>query len=196
MEYDTGRAFRPTRGDNVGIYLSQLKEGCCQYPTHLSYLDGDKFDSNRATCDKIIECNDKYILVEEKSFILGFLSACCTEKNKSIGTFIKDTVLDDELLSFIDKNYNSEEKKRIFAESVTRLFMSSLDKVSNTTHILATEYDNEKSKNMPIIYLYCKSGKSPIDRLASLSLAKYKNEKKQVMVECSKLEKFLEMKAC
>jgi len=181
----------------VGIHLDSLKEGCCDnYPSSLLYLDGDDFDANRATCDKIIDCNDRYILVEEKSFILGFLNACCKEKKQNIASFMEDGILSDTLISFIDENFTLDEKKRIFAESVTTLFMSSLDKVSNTTHILATEYDKGKSKNMPIIYLYCKSGKSKIDKLASLSLAKYKNEKKQVMVECDKLEKFLEKKEC
>ncbi|MEA2028985.1 MAG: hypothetical protein U9N49_08415 [Campylobacterota bacterium] len=180
----------------MGIHIEALKEGCCEYPTQLNFLDGDAFDANRATCDKVIECDDKYILVEEKSFIFGFFDSCCQEKKKSIGAFIEDGKLSDRLISFIDENYTLEEKRRVFAESVTKLFISSLDKVSNTTHILATEYNSDKSKNMPIIYLYCKSGKSPIDRLATLSLSKYKNEKKQVMVECSKLEKFLEIKGC
>lgn len=180
----------------MGIHLETLKEGCCNYPPALSYLNGDEFDANRATCDKIIECDDKYILVEEKSFVLGFFNACCVEKKKSFGSFIEEGILNDDLVIFIDKNFTLEEKKRIFAESVTRLFMSSLDKVSNTTHILATKHSTSKSANMPIIYLYCKSGKSKIDRLVSLSLAKYKNEKKHVMVECDKLEKFLKLKGC
>jgi len=181
----------------VGIHLESLAEGCCdKYPSSLSYLDGDKFDANRATCDKIIDCEDRYILVEEKSFILGFFNACCKEKKQNISSFMTDGILSDNLIEYIDENFTLDEKKRIFAESVTTLFMSSLDKVSNTTHILATEYDKEKSRNMPIIYLYCKSGKSKIDKLASLSLAKYKNEKKQVMVECDKLEKFLKKKEC
>jgi hypothetical protein len=181
----------------VGIYLRDLKEGCCnKYPSHLIYLNGDKFDANRATCDKIIECDDKYILVEEKSFILGFLNTCCKEASKNLGSFMDNDIITDNIITFIDKKFSLEEKKRIFAESVIKLFMSSLDKVSNTTHILATEYNNDKSKNMPIIYLYCKSGKSHIDKLATLSLAKYKNEKKQVMVECDKLEKFLKQKGC
>jgi len=180
----------------VGIHLKSLKEGCCDYPSSLSYLDGDKFDANRATCDKIIECNDKYILVEEKSFVLGFFNACCEEANKNLGSFMNNGIFNDELITFVNKNFSKEAKRRIFAESVTTLFMSSLDKVSNTTHILATKHSVRKSANMPIIYLYCKSGKSKIDRLASLSLAKYKNEKKQVMVECDKLEKFLKLKGC
>jgi len=181
----------------VGIHLENLKEGCCdKYPSTLSYLDGDKFDANRATCDKIIDCNDRYILVEEKSFILGFLNACCREKKQNISSFMEEDILSDELILFLDENFTLDEKKRIFAENVTTLFMSSLDKVSNTTHILATEYDKDKSRNMPIIYLYCKSGKSKIDKLASLSLAKYKNEKKQVMIDCDKLEKFLKIKGC
>ena len=181
----------------MGIHLKDLKEGCCdKYPSSLAYLEGDNFDANRATCDKIIECSDKYILVEEKSFLLGFLNACCDEAKTSLGSFMDADMINDELIDFIDTHFSLEEKKRIFAESVTRLFMSSLDKVSNTTHILATDYDNNKSKNMPIVYLYCKSGKSAIDKLASLSLAKYKNEKKQVMIECGKLEKFLQKKEC
>jgi len=127
---------------------------------------------------------------------LGFLNACCKEKKQNISFFMEDGILSDNLISFIDENFTLDEKKRIFAESVTTLFMSSLDKVSNTTHILATEYDKDKSRNMPIIYLYCKSGKSKIDKLASLSLVKYKNEKKQVMIDCDKLEKFLKIKGC
>jgi len=181
----------------VGIHLENLKEGCCdKYPSGLSYLDGDDFDANRATCDKIIECDNKYILVEEKSFLLGFLNACCKESNKNLGSFMNGNIITDDIIMFIDETFTLDAKKRIFAESVTTLFMSSLDKVSNTTHILATKHDEEKSNNMPIIYLYCKSGKSKIDKLASLSLAKYKNEKKQVMVECGKLEKFLKSKEC
>lgn len=181
----------------MGIHLDKLKEGCCdKYPSSLTYLDGDEFDENRATCDKVIECNDKYILVEEKSFLLGFLNACCDEAKTNLGAFMNSDIINDKLIEFIDTNFTIEEKKRTFAESVTRLFMSSLDKVSNTTHILATDYNNDKSKNMPIVYLYCKSGKSAIDKLASLSLAKYKNEKKQVMIECGKLEKFLQKKEC
>ena len=180
----------------MGIHLSALQEGCCELPPTLSFLDGDEFDANRATCDKIIECETKYILVEEKSFILGFLQACCKEKKVNFGKFIEDDSLTDEFIGFIEENFTREEKKYLFAESVTKLFMSSLDKVSNTTHILATQYSAEKSKNMPIIYLYCNSGNSPIDKLASLSLSKYKNEKKQVMIECQKLEKFLKIKGC
>ena len=181
----------------MGIHLENLQEGCCdKYPSSLSYLDGDDFDANRATCDKIIDCGSNYILVEEKSFLLGFLNACCKEANNNLGSFVDDGVINDSIIQFVDEAFTLDAKRRIFAETVTTLFMSSLDKVSNTTHILATKYDMDKSRNMPIIYLYCKSGKSKIDKLASLSLAKYKNEKKQVMVECDKLEKFLQQKGC
>ena len=181
----------------MGIHLENLQEGCCdKYPSSLSYLDGDDFDANRATCDRIIECDNNYILVEEKSFLLGFLNACCKEADNNLGSFVDDGIINDSIIQFVDETFTSDAKKRIFAESVTTLFMSSLDKVSNTTHILATKYDTDKSSSMPIIYLYCKSGKSKIDKLASLSLAKYKNEKKQVMVECDKLEKFLQQKGC
>ncbi len=181
----------------MGIRLNNLQEGCCdKYPSHLSYFYGDSFDANRPTCDRIIDCQDKYILVEEKSFLLGFLNDACKEAGTHLGAFIDDFIIKDDIIDFIDESFTLDAKKRIFAESVTTLFMSSLEKVSNTTHILATKYDADKSSNMPIIYLYCNSGKSKIDKLASLSLAKYKNEKKQVMVECDKLEKFLQQKGC
>ena len=179
----------------MGVPLVNLEEGCCEYPSSLlSVIDGDSLDANGATCDKILECHKTYILVEEKSFLLGFFTECCKENQKSLGDFIVERELQDELFHLIDA-LEDEVKKRLFAESVTRLIMSLGSKASNTTHILATQYDSAKTGNMPIIYLYCKSGK-PIDKLASLSLAKYKNEKKQVIVECSKLEKFLELKGC
>ena len=77
----------------MGIHLNSLQEGCCEYPSHLFYLDGDEFDFNRATCDKIIECDSRYILVEEKSFVLGFLQACCQEKKVNFGKFIEEGCL-------------------------------------------------------------------------------------------------------
>jgi len=180
----------------VGIHLASLTEGCCEYPSSVSLLDGDKLSSNRATCDKVIECNDRYILVEEKSFILGFFNECCNEKGKKLNNFLDKETLIDDFFVFVEESFSTEEKRRLFAESVTKLFMSSLDKVSNTTHFLATSYDPKKSENMPVIYLYCKSGVSKVDKLASISLSKYKNEKKQVMVECSQLGKFLAKKGC
>lgn len=180
----------------MGIHLKNLLEGCCEYPHQLLFLDGDDFCQNRATCDKVIECKDKYILLEEKSFIFAFFEQCCKEKKESMGKYIDNGKFTEKLFDFIDSNFTIDEKRRVFAESTMRLFMSSLDKVSNTTHILATQYNEEKSTNMPIIYLYCKSQNSPIDSLANIALSKYKNEKKQIMVECSKLEKFLKNKGC
>ncbi len=179
----------------MGIRLEDLKEGCCTYPSSvLNIIDGDSLDDNGSTCDKVFECDQRYILVEEKSFLLGFFTACCKERNKTLGDFLDSNILEDTLFDLIEE-LDTDLKRRLFAESITALFMSSLEKVSNTTHILATEYDSSKTGNMPIIYLYCKSGK-PIDRLASLVLSKLKNEKKQVIVECNQLEKFLTLKGC
>lgn len=179
----------------MGIPLETLKEGCCAYPSSITkIIDGDSLDHNGSTCDKVIECDDKYILVEEKSFLLGFFTACCLEQNRSLGDFLSSDILDDALFDLID-TIGADAKRRLFAESITALFMSSLAKASNTTHILATRHNSNKTSDMPIIFLYCKSGK-PIDKLASLVLSKLKNEKKQVMVECKQLEKFLQKKGC
>jgi len=181
----------------VGIYLDNIKEGCCdEHLPSLEYIDGDKLDSNIATCDKIIECEDKYILIEEKSFLLGFFNECCREKKVNFGSFIEKGYIKDNFFDFLNDSFSLDEKKRIFAETVVKLFMSSLDKVSNTTHILSTQHNANKSKNMPIVYLYCDSGHSKIDKLISLSLSKYKNEKREVFVECQRLEKFLNQKGC
>ena len=179
----------------MGIYLKDLKEGCCEYPENLKIIDGDSLDANSPTCDKIIECKDRYILIEEKSFLLGFFNSCCKEKGKNLGSYIKDEKLDKSFFDYLD-TLSKDEKKRLFAESIIKLFVSSLNKVSNTTYILTANFSQGKAKNMPIVYLYCKSGNSPIDKLATVLLSKYKIENRQIIIECEKLEKFLKQKDC
>ena len=59
----------------MGIPLTRIKQNCCD--SHLStytIIDGDSLDNSGSTCDKIIECIDKYILIEEKSMSFGFSS--------------------------------------------------------------------------------------------------------------------------
>ena len=181
----------------MGIHLDSIKEGCCDDNlSSLNFFNGDELDSNGATCDKIIECKDRYILIEEKSFLLGFFDECCKEKKVSFGSFIEKGYVKVDFFDFLNDSFSLDKKKRVFAETVVKLFMSSLDKVSNTTHILSTQHNADKSKNMPIVYLYCNSGYSKIDKLISISLSKYKNEKRQVFVECQRLEKFLNQKGC
>jgi len=178
----------------VGIPLKSIKQGCCD--NHLRFVDGDLLDNVGSTCDKIIECDDKYILVEEKSLLLGFFNLCLNEINldmedykyeeKSITYLRIDDIL--EIIHTID----TEIKKRLLSENMTNLLLSSLKKVSNTTHILATQFDNTKTADMPIFYLYCNSGK-PIDRVISSWLSR---NRKNIFIECNDLKNYLQNKSC
>ena len=180
----------------MAIPIKQIKEGCCDSDLNslcLSIIDGDALDKVNPTCDKIVECRDKYVLVEEKSLLLGFFMRCCQELHKNLETYkydnsgvtylkISDVIT---LIHTLDVNV----KERILAENTTHLLNSSLNKVSHTTHILATRFNSNKTANMPIFYLYCNSGK-PIDRIMSAWLSR--NNKKQVFIECTDLKSYLQ----
>ena len=62
--------------------------------------------------------------------------------------------------------------------------------INNMTHILATQRDSNKTHNMQIFYLYCKSGK-PIDRIMSTYLSRYR---KNIFIECNDLKSYLQNK--
>ena len=182
----------------MAIPITKIQEGCCDNDLSclgLNIIDGDALDRVGSTCDKIIECNDKYILVEEKSLLLGFFNACLKELNRDLEAYkydnngivylkINDVIT---LIQSLDKNV----KERILAENITHLLTSSLKKVSNTTHILAMKLDNTKTANMPIFYLYCNSGK-PIDGIMSTWLSR---NRKSVFIECADLKKYLSLQS-
>lgn len=181
----------------MAIPIKEIKEGCCDNDLGslgLTVIDGDALDNVKPTCDKIIECPDKYILVEEKSFLLGFLHRCCQElrvdfetyKYKNVDTiYLKMSDL-TELIHILDPDV----KDKILAQTVTDLFLSSLEKVSNTTFILATKFDCVKAENKKIFYLYCKSGKA-VDTIMSVWMSSY-NRKKKVFIECTDLKNYLQ----
>jgi len=178
----------------VGIPLVKIKEGCCDSDlSQFTIIDGDELDYVGSTCDKIIECSDKYILVEEKSIIFAFLNNCCKENKIDLDANYKFTTDDikhinvtkiiDEVIRDMDINI----KKRILSDTIVDMISSSAKKASNTTDLLNKRFDATKTADMTIFYLYCNSGK-PIDRIMSNWLSRYKTE---IFIECNALKNYL-----
>lgn len=181
----------------MAISIANIQEKCCDNDlSQFTIIDGDVLDNVGSTCDKIIECSDKYILVEEKSLLFGFFNLCFKELNIDLETYkynnnglmylrITDVILQIQSLS-------RDVKERILAENIASLLSTSLKKVSNTTHLLATQHDSAKTANMQIFYLYCNSGK-PIDMIISTWLSR---DRKNVFIECNDLKNYLQHKPC
>ena len=174
----------------MGVCIKQLEEGCCEYLTSLSPLDGDKKNQNKKTIDNILECNDKYILIEEKSFILDFYRKSCIGR-KIFSHFIQDGTLEDDFFDFLDTLTNAE-KSQIFQNSALELLEVMPEKVETSLSDLPNK---EKVQNSLNIILYCKSD-TEIDKIASILFARYNNEEENTVIECQKLEKFLKSKEC
>jgi len=177
----------------VAIPIGSIKEKCCD--THLasySIIEMDSLDNIGSTCDKVIECQDKYYLVEEKSLTLSFLNNCCQELNFNFDDFkyMDDDILYLKLSEIIEliRPMNIEVKRRILSDTIVNLTNTSAKKASNTTDILNKQFNNQKTSNMPMFYLYCNSGK-PIDMIINRLLAKYK---RTTFIECLKLKEKLE----
>jgi len=177
----------------VDILISSVKEGCCDSQlSPYSIIDMDCLDDVGSTCDKVVECNDKYYLVEEKSIVFAFLDNCCKEIEKNVDDY-KYNKDDNEYLKIDDvialiQPMNIEIKKRILSDTIVNLIHDSAKKSSNTTDILNKQYDSSKTSNMPIFYLYCNSG-TPIDMIINRILEKYK---RTFFIECLKLQEKLE----
>ncbi len=183
----------------MAIPISNIQEGCCDIRLNsFTIHDGDTLDSVGSTCDKIIECNNTYILVEEKILLLSFFDKCCKELSEDLENYkyIEESITYlriDEVITRIH-TLSKDVKKRILAENLASLLMTSGKKASNTTQILCSnsDFNSEKTKNMPIFYLYCKSGK-PIDRIMSNWLSR---NRKNIFIECSVLRDNLEVLDC
>ena len=174
----------------MGICIKTLEEDCCNYLNRLDTIDGDEFTKNKPTIDNILTCSDKYILIEEKSFLLNFFRKACKGKRK-FNSFIKDGELKDSLFDFL-ATLSKDEKHSIFKESSSELLSEIPEKVKVTQQYLD---DENKVKNSKNVILYCNSG-TEIDRMASIIFAKYNNEEENTVLECQKLEKFLKVKGC
>lgn len=176
----------------MAIPISHIKEGCCDNDlSSFTIIDGDSLDNAGSTCDKIIECSNKYILVEEKSLLFSFFDICCIE----VGQKIDDYKYDQDGITYLRitdvisliSGMNIEIKKRLFHQAVNDLLFSSSKKASNTTSILALrpEYDSSKISNMLTFYLYCHSG-TPIDTLMNTMVSLM--NKKSPFIECITLK--------
>ncbi len=183
----------------MAIPISDIKEGCCDTALNSFIIhDGDALDSKGSTCDKIIECAKRYILVEEKSLLFSFFDKCCNELGEDLENYkyMEEEITYlriDEVITRIH-TLSEDVKKRILAENLASLLMTSGKKVSNTTQILCTNsnFNSAKAKDMLIFYLYCKSGK-PIDRVMSSWLSR---DRKNIFIECSVLRSKLEGLGC
>ena len=181
----------------MAIPIAKIQEGCCDSDlSQFTIINGDSLDPVCPTCDKIIECSDKYILVEEKSLLFGFFNRCFNELDRDLETYkYKDngtTYLKISEVIALIQSLNINVKEKILAENIAHLMATSLKKVSNTTHILATQFDSSKTGNMPIFYLYCNSGK-PIDAIMSTWLSR---DRKSVFIECKDFKKYLLQRQC
>lgn len=177
----------------MGIPLKKIKQNCCDSDLNkYTIINGDELDSIGSTCDKIIECPDKYILIEEKSILISFFHKCCQEESKNFEDYkyfneeIQYLNIED-IISMI-QGMNIEIKKRILSECIVELTATSAKKASNTTHILIKDYNGAKTSNMKVFYLYCNSGK-PFDTILHTLLTTYK---KLMFIECAKLIQKLE----
>ena len=178
----------------MGIYLASIKEGCCD--SHLntfSVIDADALDYKNPTCDKVVACHDKYILVEEKSIHIGFFHECCIALGEDFESYkygeCNEKLNIDDLQQLLQR-LSREKKEAILSKKIADLLLSSLDKVSNTTAILCNnpEYDTTKISGMSTFYLYCKTG-TPVDRIMHIWLSRYK---KNIFIECQDLKEKLE----
>ena len=174
----------------MGVCIKDLEEKCCGYLTSLSPRSGDDFDDNQKTIDNILECKDKYILIEERSFILDFFRKACIGRKK-FSHFIQDGRLEEDFFTFLE-TISSEEKSNLFRKSAMELLDAIPDKVRVTLSYLE---DKVKTSNSLNVILYCKS-ETEIDKIASILFARYNNEEENTILECDKLEKFLQQKGC
>lgn len=177
----------------MAIPLKKIKENCCDNDlNNFSITDGDGLDKVNSTCDKVIECSDTYILVEEKSILLGFFNNCCIEVGQSLEDYkyfndeieyLKIT----ELITLI-QSIDSKSKKLLLSQTITNFMLSSAKKISNTTNLLCKQDDSDKTNGMMTFYLYCSSG-HPIDIILYSWLSEYK---KNIFLECQDLKEKLE----
>ena len=183
----------------MDILVNFVKEGCCDSQlSSYSIIDMDCLDDVGSTCDKIIECSEKYILVEEKSILFAFFNNCCNELHinlddtyKYIDNGVKYLKISD-LIDEVIHPMNEDTKKRILSDTIVNMLSTSAKKASNTTDILNKRFDNTKTSNMSVFYLYCNSGK-PIDRIMTTWLSRYK---KIIFIECFTLQQRLQSLPC
>ncbi len=180
----------------MGIPLKKLTEGCCPSLKDLNPLNLDAYKSDKAmsSVDNVLDCDDKYIFIEEKSFLLDYYRLAGEE----IDNYLKpvNEEISDEFLQKISK-LDKEVKKKLMYQALYEKTISSVDKVKDTTFILCGDdaFCNEKVKNAITIYLYCQSGE-PVDELLTKVFNLKKAKSRDKFVACKDLIKILERKGC
>ena len=174
----------------MGVCIADLEQGCCEYLNNLDTYDVDEDTDSNPTIDNILECDDKYILIEEKSFLLHFFRNACRGRKK-FNSFIDNGELNDSYFDFL-ATFSKEEKSDIFKKCSLELLEEMPKKVTTTIGYLEHENKIENSKN---VILYCNSS-TEIDVIASILFARYNNEEENTVLECGKLKKFLKLKGC
>ena len=177
----------------MAIPLMKIKQGCCDESlSDFSVTNGDDLDHLKRTCDKIIECSDKYILVEEKSILLKFFDSCCSHVGDSLENYkycendIKCLKM-TELIHLI-QGIDIPTKKMLLSQNMVDLLSTSAEKISHTTNLLCRQDSSEKTNGMLTFYLYCESG-HPIDSILYSWLSEFKNN---IFLECQSLKEKLE----
>jgi len=84
----------------VGIRIKEIEEGCCDELNNRHPLKGDRLDDHQKTIDNILECDDKYVLIEERSFIMDFFRKASIGRKK-FSHFIRNGVLEDDFFVFL-----------------------------------------------------------------------------------------------
>ena len=162
----------------MAISIETLTEGCCKVIKKYDILvtDENRKDKNIKFVDYVLDLENKYLFIEEKSFILAILPPRNGEiSNETIENF---------------KNLNFIEKELKICKASFRLISDSNQKLKDTLLYLYKKFDNlEKIEKSPFIYLYCKSGLREVDKILTTSLS-LKN-RKYSFLSCDKLEKFI-----
>ncbi|MEA1955533.1 MAG: hypothetical protein U9N02_03460 [Campylobacterota bacterium] len=175
----------------MGIPLKSLEEKCCEFLNSLDTLNLDEYkkDKTMSSIDNILECKDKYLFIEEKSFLLDYFRLA--GKRCKYEFIPKDAEISDEFLEKIS-TLDIEIKQQLFYKAMYEKTLTSDEKVKDTTFILCNDdnFCNEKIKKSKTIYLYCKTG-THADKIANIIFNS--NSKKNKIVECNRLEKYIQI---
>jgi len=163
----------------LGISIKHIKEGCCKQIDNYNILvtDENRKDKNIKFVDYILDLDDKYLFIEEKSFVLGILAP-------------RNGEISDEVITKF-KNLSLVEKDLEICKTGFRLISDSNKKLKDTILYMCKEFqDLEKIEKSPFIYLYCKSKLRAVDGLL-MSFLSMKN-RKNIFIPYGELEKFIE----
>lgn len=166
----------------MGISIEPLGEGCCETVLNnykIVITDKSRVDKSIKFVDYVLDFEDKFLLIEEKSFVLAILSP-------------KGDEIEDREIERFSKLSNEEKSLKVCKESF-RLLSDSNKKLKDTIIYLLKEKENfniDKLQKSSFIYLYCKTDKlKEVDKLLISSL-NMKN-RKNIFIECSKLDYFI-----